>query len=104
MQSLNSFVFGPTVVTLHFFLSTVIFSEALTWAEPVGLLNRRKCSAPSNLQSVKFERCRVLINIVRKVVFRTSAVTPFLAHFMVALFITQDAFLMPFGLISFLQS
>lgn len=46
----------------------------------------------------------MLINIVRKVVFRTSAVTPFLAHFMVALFITQDAFLMPFGLISFLQS
>lgn len=69
-----------------------------------GPAEQKKVFCPSNLQSVKFERCRVLINIVRKVVFRTSAVTPFLAHFMVALFITQDAFLMPFGLISFLQS
>lgn len=69
-----------------------------------GPAEQKKVFCPSNLQSVKFERYRVLINIVRKVVFHTSAMTPFLTHFMVALFITQDAFLMPFGPISFLQS
>lgn len=61
-------------------------------------------SYTSDAQNNEFERCDVLINTAKKIAFHTGAVTPFDTHFMASLLITQDAFLIPFGLISFLQS
>lgn len=80
-----------------------IFS-CLHMCKASGLAEQKKVLCTSNLQSIKFERCKVLINIVRKIAFHTCAMTPFHTHFMVSLLITQDAFLTPFGLMSFLQS